>query len=615
MSAPTVFAATASLDQYTLDVSRFLAGDTPAVPVWTDGRDDLAEAARRATDIYRASRRPLPRRYGVLLGSEPLPPALAAMIEPLAVTWLAASELDRDQPSDMTGDATLVIAGLYEQLTIDPVRAALWRWRGRSSLLTGRDLASLAWFVAKQYATVSPDVTAVGLYTSTDRPAPIGAVRVRDDRTLDEADTGAEVLDGRWRRLLLQGHGRDDSINLGDWTVCGLHAGAARSPELLGPRCAYGPDCYKPREKLLPLARIRAAEIVLSSCNNAPYPDAITYDPKYQLLLEAIDGVAQDVVAAPTVHHSDRPENEAWMRAAEAGASSVLTLNAVLGGSQPDDAYVHYGLPGDRRELPGIAARRPDPRVLTTAARLTAYLAGDLLPPSHPLRPRFTRMAAKVAPWTTRQAAAVSADRVGAELDADLQSLDHAIAGLLAKDPDNELTDFAGHFGERSAPDDDSAEDVVCVCGLPARRFVRRAWTPTALDTVCVLCERCGDVTLRLTGAPELAVEAPAKVAAGGVLPVRLRVTGARPGPVRVGVYVPRYLRGDCVVEPAQARLRVSAGRPTPTAEFTLTMAADVPPQAYYLTAYGVQDLGLSLTRWDFGVEPAATGPSDKEAP
>ncbi|MFB8176006.1 hypothetical protein ACFC8N_07990 [Streptomyces sp. NPDC055966] len=198
---------------------------------------------------------------------------------------------------------------------------------------------------------------------------------------MESTDVKSEILGTRWRRILFQGHGNHDSINLADFTVCGLSELALRRPGALGPACAYGPTCYKPMDKLIQSREVRAAEIVMSSCNNAPFADAALYDPKYQLMLNAIDGTAKDVVAAITVHDSDRAENRAWMDAALADAPSVTVLNASIRTAQPFPAYLHFGMAADEGAAPPLPSLDPEPLLLTAAARLAACLAGGLLPP------------------------------------------------------------------------------------------------------------------------------------------------------------------------------------------------------------------------------------------
>ncbi|MFF3766429.1 hypothetical protein ACFYYR_20425 [Streptomyces sp. NPDC001922] len=602
---------------YAEAVARFLAAPCPdTVPVWVGGRADLLSAVQLAAGLYDGIARPEPYARGVLLGGDELPAGLRSLMAPLALQWLDEKELSGELLQGAPGGRSLLVVAAYPRLTSDPVLEIVRQARPgegrRVAFLTGRDAASLAWFTAKQFCRPDPGVDASGLFTSTDRPEARGAVEVYDDRALERQDIGAELLGRRWRRVLLQGHGRDDSVNLADFTICGLNPEAPRRPDLLGPRCAYGPDCYKPNDKLIPLNRVSAVEIVLSSCNNGPFADAVAYDPKYQLMLNAIDGAARDVVAAPTVHDSARPENTAWMNAVAAGSPSVTGLNTAISGAQPDPAYWHFGMADDPGSEPRPVPQVPDPLVLSTSARLTAYLAGGLLPERHALRPRLTKFAGKVERWVTRQATAAEGEpAILRALSDDLQSLDHVISRQIVENPETEFTDCHAHFGLRSTVAPESVSEVRCPCGRPARQFVKRALVPTALDTVCTVCIRCGDMAYRTGGAPEVRVKAAAEeVRAGETLHARVRIRAERRGPVRIGMFVPRHLRSDCTVTPSATKVRAAAGQ-WHEAEFSLAVDAGAHPQAYYFTAFAVQDLGLSVARWDFGVLPAG-GPAER---
>ncbi|MYV98058.1 hypothetical protein, partial [Streptomyces sp. SID3343] len=506
---------------------------------------------------------------------------------------------------------TLLIVGCYDRLNLDPVRALLLAtYRSREhalTLLSGRDAASVAWNVAKQYATPTPGVDAVGLFTDTDRPAPVPGVRVFDDRDFDRADIRAEILGTRWRRVAFQGHGKDDSVNLGEFTICGLNPSVPSRAGLLGPRCAYGLPCYKPEDKLVPLNRVEAVEVVLSACNSGPLADLALYDPKYQLLLNALDGPARTIVSAVSVHDSDRPENVAWMRAALTGADSVDTLNASLAGSHPYPAFMRFGLPEagqDAGAAPEPAAHRPDPLVLTVGRRLTTLLTSDLLPHNHLLRPRLVKLARKVDLWVSRPThlADRSPGEIRGSLTADLQSLDHVIAEQVAANPENEIMNYPAFFGDRSSLDPEVRE-VTCHCGRPAQEFTRRGLLPHVSDTVCAVCMRCGDVTFRVPDAPALLAYAEDEVEQGGVLEVRASLTAARPGPVRLGLFVPTYLRGDTTVEPTTVKVRGGDGKPEEVA-FRVRFAPETAPQAYYFTVFAVQDLAVSTARRHFGVVP-----------
>ncbi|WP_338930793.1 hypothetical protein WEB32_04165 [Streptomyces netropsis] len=600
------------LDRFPAAVGEFLTapGRTP-VPVPVEGRADLVRGVDLANRLYSALRVPAPLDLGVVLGAKELPEGVPELARPLARRWLDEEELDDAAGFHDRHPGTLLVIGRYDRLNLSPVRALLLAtYRGPEralTLLSGRDGASVAWNVAKQYARPAAGVDALGLFTDTDRPPHLPGVRVFDDRDFERADIQAEILGTRWRRVVFQGHGKDDSVNLGEFTICGLNPAVPAAPGLLGPRCAYGLPCYKPEDKLVPLHHVEAVELVLSACNSGPLADLALYDPKYQLLLNALDGPARTVVSAVSVHDSDRPENVAWMHAALTGADSVDTLNASLAGSHPYPAFMRFGMPGEPEGTPAApepADHHPDPLVLTVGRRLTALLASELLPHNHTLRPRLTKLARKVDLWIARPThlADQSPKEILSSLEADLQSLDHTITEQVAENPENEIMNYPAHFGDRSSLDPHLRE-VTCHCGRPAQEFTRRGLLPHILDTTCAVCMRCGDVTFRVPDAPALLAYADDEVEQGGVLEVRASLTVSRPGPVRLGLFVPTYLREDVTVEPATAKVRGSAERPRDVS-FRVRFAAGTAPQAYYFTVFAVQDLAVSTARRHFGVVP-----------
>lgn len=619
---PSPFSVLDDTASYSVAVDEFLTATSSAtVPVWAGGRADLADSVGRAGAIYGNVSRPVARTYGILLKPEALPAGLVALLTPLAGAWLDEAEagaalLDKVDQDEVH---SILIAGLYEHFTADLiwplVRATANRPNVRLTFLTGRDAASLAWFTAKQYVHTAADVRELGLYTGVDRGLARGGIQLRDERGVEKADVKSELLDTRWRRLFLQGHGRDDSLNLAEFTICGLNESVDRKPSLVAPICAFTSHCYKPDDKVIPLREIQAAEIVLSSCNNSPFTDAAVYDPKYQLMLNAIDGTAKDIVGAITVHDSGRAENLAWMEAAVAHASAVTALNSSISATEPFPAYVHFGIGDDPGVAPEVPAVAPEPLLLTTAARLTAYLAGGVLAANNPLRARLGKLAAKVESQVSKRDLAVNQDRAKTtrSLLDDLQSLDMAVATQFVTDPDNELSNCYAYFGDRSRIDLSSITRVRCQCGRPAERYVRRALVPTALDTEGIICTRCGDVAFRLADSPSLLVYAPEEARQGSAVQVRVAVGDARPGILRLGLFFASYGRAASTITPELRKVRIGAGG-TGEAEFTLALAPEIAPHGYYMTAYAVQDLAVTIARSNIGVLPAAAGVSRQNA-
>lgn len=608
-------------NSYAAAVDEFLAAPSPeSVPVWIRERADLVDSVARADSLYAGVSRPSARTYGVLLKPETLPAGLVSLLTPCASNWVDLSEvatmLDQlgEEDADRSGTHSVVIAGLYENFTVNllwPVlRAAGHRPNVRVSLLTGRDIASLAWLTAKQYVRPAPDVGEVGFFTSTDHKLARRGIHLRDKQGVQTEGIKSEILGTRWRRIFLQGHGKDDSLNLAEFTICGLNEAVRRNPTLLAPLCAHAskPTCYKPVDKLIPMREVCAAAVVLSSCNNAPFADAAVYDPKYQLMLSAVDGTAKDIVAAITVHDSDRAENQAWIEATLGNAAPVPALNASIADVQPFPAYIQIGMGDGEGVTLNQPSLVPDPLLLTTATRITAYLGGGLLSPRNPLRPRLGKLAAKIENWVSRRSLAVQDQTtLLRSLRDDLQSLDQAIAVQFLEDPDNDLSNFPAYFGRRSSPDPHSLTQVRCQCQYerPVEHYIRRSLVPTALDTENITCMRCGDVSCRLLDAPSLLLHADEEAPQGGTLDVRVVVRNGKRGNIPVSLHVASYGRAFCKVTPALRKVRANA-EGIGEARFTLTMAADMLPHAYHVTAFAVQDLALTTARRHFGVVPAA---------
>jgi len=580
------------------------------VPVRTTGRPDIEQSVAAAEELYGASQAPLPVARGYLFDAD-LPAALTEFVRPLADHWLSDDEFLDEKQRWAGTDGALLLVGTYPNLQSDPFRTLIfdtYETERDLSILSGRDATSLWWNVAKQFAVVRSDVDRGGLFTSTDRLDSNDAVEVFDEDRLDEEDIQQQVLDHRWRWIAFQGHGKDDSINLSDFTVCGLNEIAPRSNDLLGPRCAYGLGCYKPDDKLIPLHKVRATEILLSACNSGPLADMALYDPKFQLLLNALDGPGQRVLSAVTVHDSDRPENLAWRSAIESGRDTLRALNTSLSRSHPYPAFVRFGLPArDLSESLRVAGRPIDPLIRIAANTLEGYLSGSLLSPNHSLRTRLTKLDRKIDNWMARSARETdsTATLASTELRGDLQSLDETIAKRILRDPEDELMNYPAYFGDRSELSPDP-EDVVCHCGRDAQRFRKIGLIPRVLDTEALVCLRCGDVTFGLSTSPRILAFAEDHVSAGKELDVEVRISGGRDGAARVGLFVPPYLREHASCTPQLERTKLRSGEES-VVNFRLSIGTDTPPQAYYFTVFAVQDMAISTARRHFGVFPSFT--------
>ncbi len=582
--------------------------DTP-IPVWVGSRSDLNDGIALAADLYDGIRRPPGCDLGVVLGTG-VPEELRRFARPLARAWTG-----EDTALEAT-EGSLLIVGCYADLRAAVVRPVLedaYR-RGRDViLLTGRDLNSLSWAIAKQYGEMTTEAP-TGLFTEIDEsPQPTRAPYFHAG-LLDGADIRALVLERTWERILFNGHGTDDSLNLGQFTVCGLSPAAVGGPPAPGPMCAYGLGCYKPMDKLIAVHRVRAAEIVLSGCDSGPLVDLASYGPGHQLLLNAIDGPAQTVVAALSMHQSGRVENLLWLDSTGREGSTARVLNESLRDIHPYPSFIQAGLPSSgrgrspahREAGPAPWHRQAELRTLvrTVSARLQGFLTAGLLSPRHGLRERLETVAERIDSSATRLVMGLDAEQrlLMRSLEADLRSLDRALAERVAEDPDDDIMEFPRFFGHRSSVAEEDVTTTPCMCGRPAWRYLRRGFTSRVPDTVALGCLRCGPIGYALAEGVTVRGWAADSVTAGGTLRVEAEVEGVRSGEAQIGVSVPGILRAR--IGPPLHRVRLRAGEPRRVG-FDIGVDGTAVPQEYHYTVFAIQDLGISVLRRHFGVLPA----------
>ncbi|MEU5217691.1 hypothetical protein AB0G79_16035 [Streptomyces sp. NPDC020807] len=609
----SLFRPADSEDEFSRAVAEFLADGGGPVPVWTGGRPDLVASLDLAAGLYSSPRRPPVCEAGVVVGE--LPASIREFARPAARSWTTGAAGVR-----LPVSGSLLILGRYENLTMAAIGPALveaYRTGRDVFLLTGRDPQSISWAVAKQYAAVAAD-GATGLFTDLDTqplpsPVPAGDEPVYlDARTVGGADLTRIASERIWKRVLVSGHGTEDSINLGAHTVCGLSPVAR--PGQPGPSCAHGRGCHKPEDKLVPAHRMRTAELVLGGCDSGALADLATYGPDHQLLLNAIDGPAQTVVAGISMHQSARVENLRWLEAAEGDGATARLLNTALLTMHPYPSFVQAGLPSSAypHAVPADAGRsrpdrpapadRPAGSVHALAARAHAFLLPGMLSAAHPLRAEFERLGELIEAGAVRTVTGLAGPRAEFLRAAEQggTDLDAAIARRLAERPDDPLSEFPRYFGDRSRVDPAEAVNPPCVlCGRPAWQYPRHGFTPRIPLTTAHVCLSCGPVGYWMDGGPRLHSRADPTVTAGGTLRIEATVAPERPGPVQVGLLLPWHVRA--AISPPVHSLPAGGAGPV---VFEVRFDPSAPPQEHHYTVFGVQDLALSLLRCPFAVLP-----------
>ncbi|MFB9607857.1 hypothetical protein ACFFTQ_33415 [Streptomyces roseofulvus] len=584
------------------------AGNLTRIPFLAAGRPDLRRAALMAEEVYDGTTRPEPADHGVdLLGAGPAADAVRVLLRPLARRWST-------DPADAPAAGRLLVCGLHQDLP-SGVLAPLMGYhapRPGVGVLTGRDLASLSWLAAKQYARVRADVTERALFTGLDPVDSTPSVQVLTTEDFATLDLRNHLAAHTWRSLKFQSHSKDDLLHLGDWGLCGLSdAEAPEGPVTLKPRCGYGHPCPKDADKLIRPTDFRAAELILSGCHSGPFVDAGSYAVRYQLALAAIDGTAQTVVATVTASDAGRREALLFRDDYTPGEDLVQLLHASTADVDPYASFLRYG--AAPQAGPAIPPARP-PHLLRPAViqeteellaisldRALAWAESDLLPTSHPLRPAFSKFARKYLRLMPRGSAAEAAT-LRTRLTRDLHSLDRAIAQRLADEPRDAIMDYTNYWADRSVVRTPATPVACGACGDTAQKFLRSGQARVIPDIEVIVCVRCGDGYFRFDGGPDLRTSSPTSVVLGGPLAARVEMADAAPGPLHYGLLTPRYLTDYTLDQPLRETTVGDDGRAADT--FTLALGQEIVPQIYYYTAFSVQNLAVSIARHNFGILP-----------
>ncbi|MFC7488554.1 hypothetical protein ACOCJ7_08355 [Knoellia sp. CPCC 206453] len=606
--AQPLWRACNNVDEFLREANAHVLG--APVPVLTEDRADLLESLTAAQDLYELDSTVPRSGTAVVLGLDgEVRTAVEALLAKRVEVLRDSIEAYAVEP---VGD--LIVVAPYPQLDhgiLDRARVTAQATGATARLITGRDAASLTWLLAKQMVRRRDTLVRSAVVSGTaNLPLDQGDVVVIGSRDVETEPVDQLLLGQAWRQVVFHGHGTEDSINLGEFTVCGRNDAVADvAATTVRPKCGYGLGCYKSDDTLISLARLRASHVVMASCCNATFAPNRLYGAKYLLLLNGIDGVAQSLLVSPMVHDADHAELASWLPAMR--RQELVASGPAMSDIHPFTPFVNIGLPPTPGEpVAPTTLDLPDTtRVSELSTTVQGLLSSGLLSASHPMHKGLLALARKIESEMARGVRG-TADRWAeftTSLRADVQSLDLRIAKGIARDPEDPILDFPQYFGDRSEVDPDTVADVTCMCGLEAVEWKRRPLLGHLLVTTAMVCPRCGDVRFSTPGAPDVSVTMPTDLTAGDAIPGQLTLSSPTDRVVHVGMFVPRYMR-EAYPTPAPIKVKIRGGE-SATVELVLAAHEDVTPQAYYATAYAVSDLSLVTVRQRFAIHPRGGTP------
>lgn len=199
--------------------------------------------------------------------------------------------------------------------------------------LTGRDLSSVSWLVAKCISDYPDNGGALMLFPTRadDNYGQPGAeLCVLNGEAC--VNVGIPALQGQdrlpYRVVAVEEHGRSDHVGIRDGIICGdvlSYFGRNSGPGGMVPQCAYGLGCFK-SGPLVPVMGIQARYLFLHTCTSGHLAESI-YDPPFLLSHAGVDGLAAGYVGTLRAKANGKWECTLFVQALRAG----LTLGQAVG--------------------------------------------------------------------------------------------------------------------------------------------------------------------------------------------------------------------------------------------------------------------------------------------
>ncbi|MED3446814.1 hypothetical protein P4483_23225 [Bacillus thuringiensis] len=596
---------------FSLGLQSFINGNHQIeIPVLIKNRNDLLNSIEQSKEIYHSCKTPNKVELGIRISSPDSIEILSPFERAFAKEWIHISEvtnLDFDRKS-------IVVMGLYEDFKHKKLKEFIFKCfqlNIQVSYLIGRDISSLSWLCAKQFLQKEENLDN-GLFThrkinrkiQQDILGKAKELKIFDKPLLKKMDIQQELLEQNWGRLILHGHGKEDNINFEEYTICGRNESVVHSISIL-PRCGYcNQSCFKNDDKLIPLNKVKASNIIMASCNNGPFSDLALYDDKYNLLLNAIDGIAQNITAAMTIQDADLQELERLVDFSNPDWNPARIINDSLKFSQPFPSMIEIGLPVTKTSM-HIDYIEPSERIVNAIERAQKYYVNDFLEPDHSLKKILPNFINKGNQYLLRGQYGLNIkEKTNIENNwkQKIQALNDIIADLILKDSGDPLLDFDGYNVYRSKVDYNSIKPITCQCGNEGLSFNYKGNSSHIFDLEMEFCYRCGDKSLGMLGGPNLSVNATTNLKVGEEIKGICKITPKEEGEILFGWFVPGYIEEYSVNRPTITRFK-NRNKEEISVDFNIAFSNDIPAQGYYLTVFTVQNLAITFSRHFFTLE------------
>lgn len=569
------------------------------LPVYIGKRVELNKKVKQADGFYSYVKNPEKATYGYDLSNLDV---LDNYKNNLAITWLGESDIENITEQE----CTLLLFGLYEDFQYKRLSKIFLNLRESGvnvCAIIGRDISSLSWQSAKQFVFLDRNIKKYALFSckkinSTRRKKWLlnnSNLVIKDKSDFRNTDIQRMLLDEEWGSIFLYGHGKEDNLNLEEYTICGRNLEVLKRNSF-GPQCGYcNQKCFKNENKLIPASDIKANKIILGSCNNAPFSDLALYDEKYNLLLNSIDGIAKTIVVAITAQNSDFIELD---RVVDCQFDNIANIiNASLEDAQSQMSMLQIGI--DSQQTVSYEKATPPLFLIEAIDRAKQYKTSGFLDENGKIYKLINNFLIKSSDAIARNNL-YNNKELSNQWRQKVNVLNEFIGEQILKDQFTDIMSFDDYVSSRSNINYNQVNTIVCECGNISKKFDFSPYSKLDFQLQMRFCYRCGDKVIQMKGTPDIVISAPEHIQKGNKIRVSVKInSGNEQDSIYVGWFVPSYI--EEYVLNRQLKMKKVTGNST--FEFEIEFDNHIPAQGYYFTVFTVQNLGISLNRHFISIE------------
>lgn len=505
--------------------------------------------------------------------------------------------------------SSILVMALYSDFTQENVLDLLTMAKQKNIniyFLVGRDFSSVSWLIAKQFLNEKSDDEKINGIFSYKKLNNIHSKKwsIFDIRRLEKEDIKDILKNNSWENLVFHGHGKEDHLNLADFTLTGFNKNLRKVSDFAPSIGHQGQAFFKDIDKSIQLHDLNVEKVFCFSCNNLPFNDSRLYDERFNLVLDLIDGTPKSIIASLSVQSADTPELSEIIH-----DSTIDTVSARLENKLRDiqtfPSIITIGLPIKKKMTKALdSAERLTKATKIILNRVSSYSASNMLSPNHEVFRLSQKIFSDYIAQTRRGTFGTTEEDYKAfekNLINRVNPLSKKIAENMWNNQNDELQEFDNYNIYRSVAKSSSIYEGLCDCGGHTHTVNYAPELTSIFPLKSTYCYRCGDKNTKMLEMPEIKFTCDDFNEHDLSIKYQIEITPNQIGDVFYSVQLPSYIEKSVINKDVLHKVKFKTLKKV-SIEGVIFFKSNTILQSYYLKLFSVQNAGIAFNRAFFNL-------------